>query len=485
MGGSITAFRLAEAGVNNVVLERGRRWPAPAAVGYFPQHRDRSLFWGQGTRPSLRPRQNLLATGMRLTMAAAVIAAPRSTGLLDILVHPHLLVICGAGVGGTTLVYGGVLGQPRREAFSQVFPAEIDYEELDRIYYPRARRRLGGASFPALLLRRPQYREARIWHTALVRSGLEVEPIFSNFDFDIVRGELDGTQLPAVTNGQYSYTGCANGAKLSVDRTYLARAEATGKTVVRPLHRVTRISQDQRDRYEVAVDRLCENGTIAERLLMVCDHLVLAAGGVHTPQLLVTARATGALPRLNEHVGRQWGSNGDQSLLVSTPRRAIGGSQAGPSSYFGWNRDGTASILPGPTALPNGLLLALGMGIPDGFGRWSYRPDLGAARLEWEAKNDATARRVFGDMVRQITDQIPIKTRLIDPLGPHTAHPLGGAVICKATDAYGRLHGHRGLYCLDGALMPGSTAAVNPALTIAAIVERCLDHIIDDFTDGH
>jgi cholesterol oxidase len=72
---------------------------------------------------------------------------------------------------------------------------------------------------------------------------------------------------------------------------------------------------------------------------------------------------------------------------------------------------------------------------------------------------------------------------LIDPIGPHTAHPLGGAVLGKATDAYGRLHGHPGLYCLDGALMPGSTAAVNPALTIAAVVERCLDHIIDDFIE--
>jgi cholesterol oxidase len=30
--------------------------------------------------------------------------------------------------------------------------------------------------------------------------------------------------------------------------------------------------------------------------------------------------------------------------------------------------------------------------------------------------------------------------------------------------------------------MPGATGAANPVLTIAAIVERCLDHLIDEFT---
>jgi cholesterol oxidase len=48
--------------------------------------------------------------------------------------------------------------------------------------------------------------------------------------------------------------------------------------------------------------------------------------------------------------------------------------------------------------------------------------------------------------------------------------------------AYGRLRSYHGLYCLDGALMPGSTAAVNPVLPTAAVVERCLDEIIADFT---
>ncbi len=59
-----------------------------------------------------------------------------------------------------------------------------------------------------------------------------------------------------------------------------------------------------------------------------------------------------------------------------------------------------------------------------------------------------------------------------------TAHPLGGAVIGKATDGYGRVIGQPGLYVMDGALLPGSAGAVNPSLTISALAERNIDNIV-------
>ena len=45
-------------------------------------------------------------------------------------------------------------------------------------------------------------------------------------------------------------------------------------------------------------------------------------------------------------------------------------------------------------------------------------------------------------------------------------------------DLEGRVLGQRGLYVLDGALMPGNTAACNPSMTIAAVAERALDHLV-------
>jgi cholesterol oxidase len=61
---------------------------------------------------------------------------------------------------------------------------------------------------------------------------------------------------------------------------------------------------------------------------------------------------------------------------------------------------------------------------------------------------------------------------------PSTWHPLGGAPMGTVCDLEGRVHGTRGLYVLDGALIPGSTAACNPSMTIAAVAERALDRIV-------
>ncbi|WP_421121635.1 GMC oxidoreductase [Aquihabitans daechungensis] len=61
---------------------------------------------------------------------------------------------------------------------------------------------------------------------------------------------------------------------------------------------------------------------------------------------------------------------------------------------------------------------------------------------------------------------------------PATFHPLGGAVIGKVCDGYGRVLGQSGLYVNDGALIPGSTACANPSLTIAALAERNIRQIL-------
>lgn len=51
-------------------------------------------------------------------------------------------------------------------------------------------------------------------------------------------------------------------------------------------------------------------------------------------------------------------------------------------------------------------------------------------------------------------------------------------MIGKATDNYGRVHGYKGLYVTDGALMPGSAGLVNPSLTISALAERNIEEVI-------
>src|SRR5262249_38012758 len=59
-----------------------------------------------------------------------------------------------------------------------------------------------------------------------------------------------------------------------------------------------------------------------------------------------------------------------------------------------------------------------------------------------------------------------------------SAHPMGGACMGTVCDDSGRVKNHAGLYVVDSALLPGSSTCVNPALTVAAIAERCLERII-------
>lgn len=484
VGGSVTAFRLAQAGVDNLVLERGRRWPITPAADTFPRwpSPDRRLLWLG--RPSSVP---LLSRLPWIGPAAEAVAArllPRSTGLMDVLVHRRLTVVCGAGVGGATLVYAGLLPQPRAEAFHRAFPPELDYGELDRVHYPRARRRLRAAEFPDDLLTHPRYGAAALWRTALVKAGLPPEKAVSAFDFDVVRAELDGRAPAAATIGQYVFTGCNSGAKFSVDRTYLARAEATGRTEVRPLHEVTGIGQRRDGRYHVAVERLDVSGAVLERIRITCDRLVMAAGGVHTPRLLLTAKATGALPHLNEFIGAQWGTNADQTQLLRVRSMPGEGPHGGPPAFLTRGHDGLVTVTQaGVGGLGHHWMLCTGTGVPDRLGRWTWSAATTEPRLEWSPGSDASTRRATTEILRRVAGHVPSGATVHDPFGAHplVLHPLGGAVLGKATDGQGRLHGHDGLYCLDAALMPGSTAAVNPALTIAAVVERCLDRIIDDF----
>lgn len=55
---------------------------------------------------------------------------------------------------------------------------------------------------------------------------------------------------------------------------------------------------------------------------------------------------------------------------------------------------------------------------------------------------------------------------------------MGGANLGRVCDLAGRVRGQRGLYVLDGALLPGSAAACNPSMTIAALAERALSRIV-------
>ena len=65
-----------------------------------------------------------------------------------------------------------------------------------------------------------------------------------------------------------------------------------------------------------------------------------------------------------------------------------------------------------------------------------------------------------------------------------TAHPVGGAVLGRACNDYGRVKGQARLFVVDGAMVPVGSLGCNPSLTIAALAERNMEQIIEKDIHG-
>ncbi len=93
-----------------------------------------------------------------------------------------------------------------------------------------------------------------------------------------------------------------------------------------------------------------------------------------------------------------------------------------------------------------------------------------AAVIRWAARPRARAYQPMPPLFRQ----------------PVTVHNLGGCRMADdpsrgVTGPDGQVHGHPGLYVLDGAVLPGATGA-NPSMTIAAVAERCIEGVVRRLT---
>ncbi len=137
-------------------------------------------------------------------------------------------ILCGAGVGGGSLVYHGMTMQPNGENFAKCVSPRIDYEQMASEYYPRVARTLRIATIPDDLLNSPQYSSSRRFVEMADAQGLHSFRVPMPIDWEFARRELRGEMRPSYTNGDVIY-GVNNGGKFSVDVTYLAAAEATGR----------------------------------------------------------------------------------------------------------------------------------------------------------------------------------------------------------------------------------------------------------------
>lgn len=478
-GGSVTALRLAQAGVDVHMIEMGMAWDTPGSDGKIfanTTNPDGRSFWLR-TRTK-QPLSNFLGFPIDKDI-------PRYTGILDAEEFAGIIVYQGRGVGGGSLVNGGMAVTPKRENFAAILPS-VNVDEMYTKYYPRANSELGVSLIdPAWFDTTDCYQYARVGRKQAQRSGFPFVFVPDVYDWDYMKKEAAGTVPKSALAGEILFGN--NYGKKSLQKTYLPRINATGRATISPLHRVASVAPAVGGGYAVVIEQLTTTGDVLATKNVTADKVFFAAGSVGTTKLLVKLKATGALPSLNSEVGGTWGDNGNVmvgranqiwdptgSLQASIPCGGIDNWAAGGAF---------AEVAPLPTGIETWASFYLSITKNPNRGRFSWNAATGKVDLNWQT----AWKQPSIDMAKTIFDKINAKEGTIyrsDLFGVYkiwgdhlTYHPLGGAVLNKATDNYGRLQGYPGLYVMDGALIPGNTS-VNPFVTITALAERNIEQII-------
>ncbi|WP_219691037.1 GMC oxidoreductase [Streptomyces anatolicus] len=478
-GGAVAALRLAEAGVDVHMAEMGMAWDTPGSDGKIFANTirpDVRSFWLR-TR-TRQPLSNFLGFPLDKDV-------PRHTGILDAEEFGGITVYQGRGVGGGSLVNGGMAVTPRREHFAAVLPT-VDAAEMYGTYYPRANAGLGVSTIdPDWFETAECYQYARVGRKHAQRSGFPFVFVPDVYDWEYMKREQAGTATRSALAGEILYGN--NHGKRSLQQTYLARAKATGRVTISPLHKVTSVAPAPGGGYTVTIDQISTSGDTVATKELTADKVFFAAGSVGTSKLLVKLRATGALPRLNGEIGKGWGDNGNVMCgRANHMWDATGALQSSipTAGIDNWAAGGAfAEVAPLPTGIETYASFYLSITKNPHRAEFSWNTAAGRAELNWQT----AWKQPSIDAAKTIFDKINAKEGTIyrtDLFGTYkiwgdhlTYHPLGGAVLGKATDGYGRLHGHPGLYVIDGALIPGNTS-VNPFVTITALAERNIEKII-------
>lgn len=492
-GGAVSALRLAQAGIQTTVLERGSRWPTDPWREIFGL--DGRMLWHGG---------NALADDSRgpngpstLTVPAyaanygAMAAVDDFGGIFEVSWHHNSAIMCGAAVGGGSIVYIGITAQSLRAPFDAVFRGVVDYDEMATQWYPKALSGLGATVVPRDVYRDVSFRNARDFERVSRQAGYDTHPLPGNWRWNVVRDEIAGRAKPMATSAALANS---NGSLNALTYTYLPRAEATGKATIHPRHQVKAIHVEKSGRYVLDVDYVSPYGDVLARRTLTTDRLVLAAGCLGTNRLLVAARDTGALPDLNEHIGAGWGNNGNGNIDI-----ALGGTRKDRQSAVGAvgfidtadtvargvvNATFSLGPLDKVAAAADTSAMKVGItSVDEARGTFRYHRDSGKVILDWPAHGNrdvaANSLRIGHRLAEK--SGLPVDGVLYEP-DLAWAHCLGGATLGSACDAYGRVKGYRNLYVNDGAMLPGSAGASNPTMTITALAERNIARII---ADGH
>jgi cholesterol oxidase len=527
-GGSVMAYRLADADKSVCLLERGKPYP-PGAFARSPADMAAN-FWDP---------------------------AERLYGLFDFWSFRGIEAVVSSGLGGGSLIYANVLIRKPPEWFDDEHDTwPIHYGDLER-HYEAAETMLAPQRYPvdhepyASTPKTVAFRDAarRVFGRDPDHPNLAVT--FANAGVPPVPGE----EIAGGANnlhGAKRYTcrlvgecdvGCNWGSKNTLDFNYLSAAKEK-RADIRTLCEV-RAFERAGDGWAVHY-RHHRPGGEAEELTIEAERLILSAGTLGSTLLMLRNRD--AVDGVSERLGTRFSGNGDLLTFATRckdetgrPRRldpARGAvitsaapvppgpgdgergfylQDAGLPEFAGWlleaadapnaivrgakvlwarirelvtrepdsNLSAELSSLLGRTELSGSTLplLAMGRDFADGTMRLNRK---GYLDLDWKIrKSDAYfrwVRRLSHDVARELGGKpVDNPTWLLKRV--ITVHPLGGCPMAAGPGEgvvhheTGEVFGSPGLHIADGSVLPGPVGP-NPSLTIAAVANRFADGIL-------
>jgi cholesterol oxidase len=543
-GGSVSAYRLAEAGFSVCLLERGKPFP-PGSFPRTPDDVSRNL-WD--------PSQGL-------------------HGMFDLWTFSGVEALVSSALGGGSIIYANVLLRKDERWFVNEVGEDWPVTRADlEPHYDAAEAMLKPQRYP--FETEPYSRTPKT--IAMQEAGRELGVEWRLPNLAVTFGNPDRPPIPGEPidegrnlHGRQRFTcrlcgecnvGCNYGSKNTLDFNYLTAFSAYDHAEIRSRSEVRSFAPRPEGGYSVryvvhaeeAEGRPTETSKLPERTI-TADRLVLSAGALGTPYLLL--RNLDAFPRLSRTaLGTRFSGNGDLLAFLTKARRrergrvvgtelepsigpvitsalrwpdaADGGrgrgfyvedggyphfvswmvevadapGRIGRAARYAWRRlhnrlverpvsnvTGELAQVLGGGAVSSGALPLLGMGrdVPDGVLRLKGR----YLQVDWTT---ATSKAYFEGVregMRGMARALGAKFE-DNPLWYFhrviTVHPLGGCPMGRSeetgvVDSYGQVFGHPGLSIADGSVMPGPVGP-NPSLTIAALADRFADRIVEEAT---
>lgn len=470
-GGAVSALRLCEAGKKVVLLEMGLNWEKSGIPYSNLLKPGKSSAWLK--KKSIAPFMNIFSL------------AP-FTGALDRLDFDHIKIWVGRGVGGGSLVNGGMAVTPKESYFKEVFP-HLDAEKFYNHYFPLVQEELKVNVIDEQFLKDcSYYKFTRVGEEEAHKAGFKTMRVPNVYDFKYMEKEFRNEVPRSALNTEVIYGN--NYGKNSLDKTYLKKAMETGNLEILDLHCVQTIQLNNDKSYTLHVQQIDTSGALIADKVFTCKKLILSAGTMGTLQLLLQSQAVNNLP-VHEKVGKNWGNNGNFMTGRNWVKPLSGGTGAKQSTIPVGGIDNWddpehpffTEIAPLPMGMDVATALYLLINRVEKKGEVAYHKASQSLTLNWDESNTVKMKenaQYFIQKMNKANGGTRSHLLFNNGFGADICyHPLGGCVLGEATNEYGKLKNHDNLFVLDGSLIPG-TIGVNPFVTITAIAEYCIENLI-------